>query len=61
MEVIYKIIDGSSQVCFSIGMKAIIKTYTHTHTQAKKGGKRIKVKFPVSILVNLVLRAWSAA
>ena len=32
MEVIYRIIDGSSQVCFSIGMKAIIKTYTHTHT-----------------------------
>lgn len=58
MEVIYRIIDGSSQACFSIGMKTIIKT--HTHTQAKKGGKRIKVKFPVSLLVNLVLRAWSA-
>ena len=56
MEVIYRIIDGSSQVCFSIGMKAIIKTHTHT----SKGGKRIKVKFPVSLLVNLVLRAWSA-
>ena len=43
MEVIYRIIDGSSQVCFSIGMKAIIKTYTHTHTHtSKERGKKNK-------------------
>ena len=47
MEVIYRIIDGSSQVCFSIGMKAIIKIHTHTHTSKERGKKN---KSQVSIV-----------
>ena len=49
MEVIYKIIDGSSQVCFSIGMKAIIKTYTHTHTSKERGKKNKSQVFSVNL------------
>lgn len=46
LEVIYRIIDGSSKICFSMGMKAIIKKEkTNTHT-SKERGKKNKSQVP---------------